>query len=207
MDKDTHFPLNDALGFVALIDHLGNDLSVVNAARVSYGKRSEQFTEKDAKLIAYLMRNRHGTPFEHIVYQFRVRAPLFVVAQWQRHRMGSYNEESGRYVELRPDFYVPRDVGRPAIMESANAEAYATYEALLAEGELFEDARMVLPQSIYKEFWWTVNARSLMNFLMTRNEAHAQKEIRAYAEALEKMFNEVTPHVAKAFVDNGRVAP
>ena len=198
------YPLKDSLGFVELINVLGSDLTVVNAARVSYGKRSEEMDEKAAKLIAYLLKNKHGTPFEHVVFQFRVRAPLFVVHQWERHRMASYNEESGRYIELRPDFYFP---------ENANAYSYIAqkavdlYHDLLSEGEPKERARMVLPQNLYKEFWWTVNARSLMNFLALRNDDHAQWEIRQYAIALEGIFEDVCPHTYDAFVAYGRVAP
>lgn len=200
-------PLGDGLSSLELVDWMGGDLTVVNAARVSYHKQSVEFEARDDKLIGYLMRNRHGTPFEHTTFQFRVRAPLFVVHQWERHRMASYNEESGRYIELRPDFYVPKDALRPGLMESHNAECYSVYQALLAEGEPKERARMVLPSSLYKEYWWTVNARSLMNFLMTRNEEHAQYEIKRYAEDLEELFRECCPAIWAAFINNGRIAP
>src|ERR1700727_959239 len=108
MEDLVYDPLSDDISSLELIQVMGDDLSVVNAARVSFGKRSEKMTVKDEKLIGYLMRNQHGTPFEHVAFQFRVRAPLFVVHQWERHRMASYNEESGRYIELRPDYYTPK---------------------------------------------------------------------------------------------------
>ena len=206
MDPVTIWPLRDSIGFVSLIRTMGDDLTVVNAARVSYGKQSVQMTVKEEKLIQYLMEHKHGTPFEHVVYQFRVRAPLFVVHQWERHRMASYNEESGRYIELRDDCYIPK-TELADVYEDAYREAIATYHALLDAGEAKERARLVLPSALYKEFWWTVNARSLMNFLSLRNESHAQEEIRKYAEALEHIFAQRTPKIQRAFADNGRIAP
>jgi thymidylate synthase (FAD) len=454
-------PLDDGISSLELIDQMGGDLSVVNAARVSYGKRSEVVTEKDQKLISYLMRNQHGTPFEHVTFQFRVRAPLFVVHQWERHRMAclpasaliatqqprgtvyqkpigkmyedwkngiqthngstpyraklpgnqhpllrtlnletdlvetahavdiyeagvkpvirvelasghvlhctrehliwtsegweqagnlteaalvartghvvrgeplgipsrlregiqfwaaerkheliqpvdlcylceekfayedldldhvvpvaedlaralditnlkpackqchrgktnseqalsrrrrqvlgaryervvstapageemtydiampapwhnfiadgivvhnSYNEESGRYIELRPDFYIKKDQWQHLRADSAR-RAFTQYQQMIAEGCSKEDARTVLPASLYKEFWWTVNARSLMNFIELRADDHAQWEIRRYAEVLEEIFKHFCPNLQKAFFLNGRKAP
>lgn len=120
--------------------------------------------------------------------------------------MASYNEESGRYIKLRPDFYIPSGPSSAEI-QTACDDAYEQYLELLESGEAKERARMVLPSSLYKEFWWTVNARSLMNFLMTRNEGHAQWEIRRYAEELEELFRQRCPSIWTAFVKNGRVAP
>lgn len=207
-------PLGDDVSSVELIDMLGSDLSVVNAARVSYAKRSEIMAVKDDKLINYLMKHKHGTPFEHVVFQFRVRAPLFVVHQWERHRMASYNEESGRYIELRPDFYTPtaeahNDVPKGAELRMRDhwGDCFELYQELLEDGMSKEHARLVLPVSLYKEFWFTVNARSLMNFLELRNDDHAQWEIRQYAQALEEIFKKQTPAIAAAFTANGRIAP
>ena len=185
-----------------MLDQFGNDLTVVNAARVSYGKRSDVMDEKAAKLINYLLRNRHGSPFEHVVFTFRVKAPLFVVHQWERHRMASYNEESGRYRELDPEFYTPTPIDKLAA-----DNAYNLYKTKLANGFSKEDARTVLPISLYKSFWFTVNARSLMNFLSLRNDEHAQAEIRAYAHEIELMFAEAMPVTWRAFHENGRRAP
>jgi thymidylate synthase (FAD) len=204
--KTAYDPLGDGISSLELLDQMGGDLSVVNAARVSFGKRSEEFTDKDAKLIRYLINHKHGTPFEHVTFQFRVRAPLFVVHQWERHRVASYNEESGRYIELRPDFYIKPGQWADRDRDDA-AIAYDRYQAKLADGVPKEDARMQLPVSLYKEFWWTVNARSLMNFIELRADSHAQWEIRRYAEALEDIFSRVCPHMAFAFCDNGRKAP
>ena len=133
----------DDIGFVELVNHMGDDLTPVNAARVSYAKESKEFTEKDAKLIRYLLRESHGSPFEHCVFQFRVKAPLFVVRQWERHRIASYNEQSGRYVEMEPEFYCPDPV-----IKYVSKEAYRVYRELLADHKK-EYARMVLPLNLY----------------------------------------------------------
>lgn len=214
--KTVHNPLGDGISSVELVNSMGSDLSIVNAARVSYGKRSNNWTEKDERLVRYLITHKHGTPFEHITYQFRVRAPLFVVHQWERHRMASYNEESGRYIELRDDFYTPsltrEDLGTDAALSLSNMRdhwrhSFGLYKTLIGRGMSNELARTVLPVSLYKEFWWTVNARSLMNFLELRTDEHAQWEIRQFALAIEQVFSKVTPATHKAWVANGRIAP
>jgi thymidylate synthase (FAD) len=216
MDDLVYDPLSDGVSSLELLDIMGNSLSVVNAARVSFGKKSSLMSEKDEKLIGYLMRNQHGTPFEHITFQFRVRAPLFVVHQWERHRMASYNEESGRYIELRQDFYTPannrtnlgEDIADSLeLMRDHWRHSWALYRLYLMRGMAKEVARMVLPTSLYKEFWWTVNARSLMNFIELRADDHAQWEIRRYAEDLENIFSRTCPALQKAFFLNGRKAP
>lgn len=189
-------------GSVELLGCLGNDLTVVNAARVSYAKESTELSDKDERLIRYLMRNAHGSPFEHCVFQFRVKAPLFVVRQWERHRIASYNEQSGRYVNMEPEFYAP-DSRAKAVADAC----YEAYRILLADGVPKEQARTVLPLSLYTTFWWTVNARSLMNFLFLRNSEHAQEEIRSYASAVEVMFAACMPASYRAFTGNGRKAP
>jgi thymidylate synthase (FAD) len=199
--------MNDDLGFIELIAYMGNDLTIVNAARVSYSKRSNTMTGKDAKLIDYLMRNEHGSPFEHVVFQFRVRAPLWVIQQWERHRIASYNEESGRYVELRPDFAIPLNAEHETIYRDLYRVAYETYRWLLDHGETKERARVVLPLALYKEFYVTMNARALMNFIHLRNDPHAQDDIRAYAAAMEDMFSSVLVQTSKSFNNYGRKVP
>lgn len=203
----TSYPMGDDIGFVELIDHMGTDLTIVNAARVSYSKRSEVMDLKAIKLIDYLMRNEHGSPFEHVVFQFRVRAPLYVVQQWERHRIASYNEESGRYIELRTDFAIPLGAEHEAIYKDAYAVAAATYRWLLEHGETKERARAVLPLALYKEFYVTMNARALMNFLHLRNDPHAQDDIRAYAAAMEDMFFHVLVFTGESFNRHGRKVP
>lgn len=217
-------------GYVELIDNKAHDIDVVNAARVSFGRTSKSMAESDEKLIGFLMKNRHGTPFEHNYMKFQVRAPIFVFREWHRHRIGvSINEVSGRYKELETVFYLPTgrvrtQTGKPGHykFETASADkerealgmmigvydrAKAAYRELLELGVAKEIARCVLPVATYSEMHWTCNARSLMSFLSLRNSKHAQREIREYAEQMEKMFSKVMPITHKAFVDCGRVAP
>ena len=217
-------------GFVRLDDAMADDLSVVNAARVSFGTRKEEMDERDEGLIGFLMRERHGTPFEHNAFRFHVRAPIFVMREWIRHRVGSFNELSGRYAKIDDAFYVPAledvrtQVGKPGaytfesvpmelaektrgVIEEQYRAAYAAYEAMLADGIAKEVARSVLPVGIMTEFFWTLNARSLMNFLSLRNQEHAQREIRRYAEAVEALFETRMPVTHRCFVEHGRRAP
>jgi thymidylate synthase (FAD) len=217
-------------GFVRLDAVLADDLSVVNAARVSFGARVEAMDERSAGLVRFLMRERHGTPFEHNFFRFHIKAPLFVTREWQRHRVGSFNERSGRYSELPDEFYVPTtgdvrtQVGKPGAytfepladdlaeqvregIEASYAESYRRYQELLGAGVAKEVARSVLPVGLYTEFYWSVNARSLMNFLSLRNAAAAQLEIRVYAEAAEQHFEHAMPVTHAAFVAQGRTAP
>lgn len=199
-------PLNDGIGFVELVDTMGTDLTVVNAARVSFAKRSEELSDRDRKLINRMMRLQHGSPFEHVVFQFRTRAPLHVVHQWERHRMSSYNEESGRWVQMRGDFFVPQ-TGREAVYKLHFDTCYSTYLWLIDRGESKENARLVLPISLYKEFIWTVNGRSLLNFIGLRTDPEAQEHIRVYAVAIEEMLTSFIPAVLDSFHTNGRRQP
>lgn len=238
-------------GFVALDGLLADDLSVVNAARVSLGKRSElkrvererewngvdystvveyELKQADADLIYYLLKNRHGTPFEHNLFRFHVKCPIFVAREWQRHRIGSFNELSGRYAKLEPEFYVPdpkhvrSQEGKPGeytftpadeatassftlVLEGKSKEAFHHYEKALEYGVAKEQARLFLPVNVYTQFFWSVNARSLMNFLSLRTAATAMWEIRQYALAVERYFRDAMPHTHGAWVEHGRVAP
>jgi thymidylate synthase (FAD) len=201
----------------------------VNGARVSFNNESQEMTDRDAGLIRFLMREGHGSPFEHGYFRFLVKAPIFVVREHHRHRAGhSYNEWSGRYSKLEAEFYVPEyvrtQVGKPgaysfepvdaAIREAArreiedNAErAFETYERLLEEGVAKEVARTVLPLSTYTKYYWSCNPRSLMHFCSLRNHEAAQYEIRQYAAAAESFFERLMPITHAAFVAAGRVAP
>jgi thymidylate synthase (FAD) len=226
---DNTIPVLDH-GFVRLDDAMASDLSVVNAARVSFARRKEEMDDSDAGLIRFLMRERHGTPFEHNSFRFHIRAPIFVVREWMRHRISSFNEFSMRYARATDDFYVPEpedvrtQVGKPGAysFESVDAElaettreelrrvyedAYATYERLVEQGVARELARSVLPVGAYTEFYWTVNARSLMNFVSLRAAETAQREIRRYADACERFLEELMPITHAAFVANERTAP
>jgi thymidylate synthase (FAD) len=217
-------------GFVRLDDAMADDLSVVNAARVSFARRKEEMDEGDGGLIRFLMRERHGTPFEHNAFRFHVRAPLFVAREWFRHRIGSYNEFSMRYAKATDEFYVPdledvrSQVGKPGSysfetvpeevaqatreeLASVYSNAYAAYERLVEMGVARELARAVMPVGAYTEFYWTVNARALMNFVSLRAAETAQREIRRYADAVELLFAERMPVTYEAFVAAGRIAP
>jgi thymidylate synthase (FAD) len=217
-------------GFVRLDQAMADDLSVVNGARVSFAKHKTEMDDSDAGLIRFLMRERHASPFEHAVFRFHVRCPIFVAREWFRHRWSSFNEFSLRYAKATEDFYVPEpedvrtQVGKPGaysfepvsddVADTTREElrrvyetAFETYERLVELGVARELARAVLPVGAYTEFYWTVNARSLMNFLSLRNAEMAQREIRRYAEACERFFAEQMPVTYDAFVASGRVAP
>ena len=217
-------------GFVRLDDAMADDLSVVNGARVSFARHKTEMDDSDAGLIRFLMRERHGTPFEHNSFRFHIRAPIFVAREWFRHRVGSFNEFSMRYAKATDDFYVPEpddvrsQVGKPGaysfepvelgVAETTREEmravyeaAFSAYERLVELGVARELARSVLPVGAYTEFYWTVNARALMNFLSLRNSETAQREIRRYAEACEQFLAEKMPVTYAAFVANDRTAP
>ncbi len=224
---------------VQLIDSMASDSAVAMAARVStISGNHEEVVDltKDAGLINYLMRDRHGSPFEHNAFTFYIEAPIFVFREFMRHRIASYNEESGRYKQLEPVFYVPNrernmvQVGKPGAYtfeqgteeqwEDVNLstqhicnKAYYEYQALLNTGIAREVARMVLPVNIYSSMYVTMNARSLMNFLSLRSSGQGtypsfpQAEIAWVAEGMEEWFKTKMPITHQAFVQNGRVAP
>lgn len=230
---------------VELVRSSAHDSDVLFAARVStQGEKTldaaaagEEAGDRDRGLINYLMRDRHGSPFEHNSMTFYVSAPIFVFREFMRHRIASYNEESGRYRELRPVFYVPGperrlvQQGKPgqydflegtpeqselAVAEGKHiaTEAYASYRRQLDAGIAREVARAVLPLSIYSSMYVTVNARSLMNFLSLRTKradshfpSFPQREIEMVAEQMEAFWAELMPLTYAAFEANGRVAP
>jgi thymidylate synthase (FAD) len=217
-------------GFVRLDAAMAGDLAVVNGARVSFARHKTEMEDADEGLIRFLMRERHASPFEHAVFRFHVRCPIFVAREWMRHRWSSFNEFSMRYANATDDFYVPAaedvrtQVGKPGAytfeevspelaeqtredMQAVYEQAFATYERLVEAGVAREVARCVLPVGAYTEFYWTVNARALMNFVSLRNAEMAQREIRRYAEAVETFFAERMPVTHAAFVAAGRVAP
>ncbi|WMI34777.1 ThyX-like thymidylate synthase [Streptomyces phage Marav] len=226
---------------VELVKSDATDSDVATAARVStIGGSHERVVDltKDQGLINYLMRDRHGSPFEHVTFTFYVEAPLFVAREQMRHRAGwSYNEESGRYKELRPVFYVPapdrplKQVGKPGAYEfeqgsavqrlwtretlkSAYVDAYEAYEAMLRNDVAREVARMALPVGIFTSYYATCNARSLMHYLGLRTKSSVatfpsfpQREIEMVAEKMEDLLAERMPITYGAFNRNGRVAP
>lgn len=216
-------------GFIALDGAFASDLAVVNAARVSFNSTKQEMTERDAGLIGYLMRNRHGSPFEHGYLRFLVKAPIVVVREHHRHRAGhSYNEWSGRYSKLEPEFYVPdfvrTQVGKPGAytfepvdpttrertreeIERLGRAAFDAYERMLADGVAKEVARLLLPVGTYTKYYWSCNPRSLMHFCSLRNHEDAQYEIRQYAAAAEQMLEALMPATHAAFLANNRQAP
>jgi len=218
-------------GEVELLNSMASDLDVVNAARVSFVSYQNEMDAKAIGLINYLMKNKHATPFEHAVFKFRIKAPIFVTREWMRHRWSSFNEMSMRYhVPSTIDFYTPesknvrKQVGKPGAytfeqilnddivkqtlleIEHCNQHAYQSYKKLLDLGIAKEIARCVLPVSQYTEFIWTVNARSLINFISLRNDSNAQYEINEYAKIIENIFAHVMPYTHQAFVEAGRIA-
>ena len=214
---------------VEFVDHLGTDLRVVQAARVSTEGADSLDTTESQGLINFLMRNRHGSPFEHCAITWMISAPIFVWREFMRHRIASYNEESGRYKQLKPVFYIP-DVTRPATQTGKigeykfqqNAElmetprtaaryiarsAYEEYEQNLRIGVAKEVARQLLPLNIYSTAYVTMNLRGLMNFLSLRTHETAQWEIRRVATQMQGTFAAYFPQVYNAWQDNGKVAP
>lgn len=211
---------------VQLIDVMASDLNVVRSAKVSTEGAESLVTESNDKLINYLMRERHASPFEHNVFTFYVEAPIFVAREFMRHRMASYNEESGRYKVLDTKFYLPpqgrplRQVGKTGdyqfemgdelydAMFDKMVDVYSlvdeTYHELLDMGVAKEVARMVLPVSTYSSWYVTINARSLMNFLSLRTAPNAQYEIRQIAELMEPHFEIHMPATYAAWVQYGR---
>ncbi len=219
-------------GHIILDDHMGGDIDIAAAARVSFNAEAGDMDEKNVGLINYLMKGRHGTPFEHVAFKFDVKAPLFVFREWHRHRAGwSYNEWSARYSKIDPEFYVPQrdyvrsQVGKPgayvferepddykasAIQDAisfASQRGYNAYEAMVEKGVAKEVARVVLPVGTYSRMKATCNLRSAMHFLSLRNTEHAQAEIRDYAIAMEAILTNICPVAMAAFIDNGRVCP
>jgi len=217
-------------GFVLLDGCMADDISVVNAARVSFGARKTEMDDSDKGLIGFLMRERHGTPFEHNSFRFHVKCPIFVAREWFRHRIGSFNEISGRYTVLENASYVPKgdyvrtQVGKPGaytfeqmsddvadeasrVIDIHNKAAFRTYNYLLERGVAKEVARVVLPVATFTEFYWTVNARALMNFLSLRMDETAQREIRDYAFVVADCFKDRMPITFDFWEQNGRVAP
>ena len=197
-------------GFIDVVDVMGSDLSVVNAARVSFGKRKDEMTAGDAKLIRYLWTHMHTSPFRHASIQFHLKAPIFVLRQWMKHQVGcAWNEISGRYVVFEPDFYIPdnwreqhesnKQGSKGSVADQTKAtelyeatlkQQFDAYNELLAQGVCKEQARMVLPVATYSECYWTCSLQAIMHFLSLRLDAHSQWEIRQYAAAVFALVRE-----------------
>lgn len=197
-------------GFVELLAHMGDDNTVVNSARVSYLGESKGI-EQDTKLIKYLIKNRHTSPFEQVEFQFMVKCPIFVARQWHRHRTWSYNEVSRRYTSEDIDFYIPSELRAQSNHNKQMSEgiiednsllsgiemhcniSFDLYNILVAAGVAREQARMILPQNMYTKFYAKVDLHNLLHFLGLRNHSHAQEEIKAYASAIESLIQPIIP--------------
>jgi thymidylate synthase (FAD) len=210
-------------GLVRLVEHMGSDLSIVRNARVSYDAewRAGEDEGKDIKLLNYLLKNGHTSPFESCQFTFEVKAPIFVFRQWHRHRTWSFNEISARYAELPEEYYVPaidqittqstsnkqmRTTEQHPSAEniqqaifSAGQGAFVTYKTLIEAGCPRELARSVLPVGTYSHMFATVDLHNLMHFLRLRLHSHAQYEIRVYAEAMLNLVEPIVPHSIAAF--------
>lgn len=209
-------------GFVKLVDVMGDDASIVQAARVSYAKGTKTVNE-DEGLIRYLMRHQHTTPFEMVEFKFHCRMPIFVARQWIRHRTANVNEMSGRYSEMPDIFYKPpaelcttqsaqnKQGGTGTMVDGAEEisitfsetqeKIYEQYELYLSRNMRRELARINLPVSLYTEWYWKIDLHNLFHFLKLRMDKHAQYEIRVFAEAMAEMVKDRVPMAYKAFTD------
>jgi len=211
-------------GFVRLVDYLGGDQRIVQAARVSYGSGTKSFRQ-DRGLIHYLLRHEHTSPFEQVILTFHTKMPIFVARQWVRHRTARLNEISGRYSVMKDEFYIPlpdevcvqsadnkQGSGDPLPFDAAQAIIrqfeedykllYSRYESLLEKDVARELARIVLPLSLYTEWYWQIDLHNLFHFLRLRMDAHAQKEIRVFAEAMAQCAQAVAPLAYEAFEEH-----
>lgn len=212
-------------GFVKLVDVFGDDLKVVNAARISYNKRKDVFDDKDEALLGYLLENEHTAPLRHCAMTFHVKAPIFVVRQLTKHRIASeFNETSLRYVNMSgAEFFKPKifrhqsadnkqgsygqlsDMNQwlsDAAYKKAIDQSINSYDEMISLGVCREQARCVLPLAIYTEVYWTASLQAVLHFLNLREDSHAQKEIQDYARAVRVLSEAHFPNVFKAI--NGK---
>lgn len=218
-------------GFIEVIDKLGSDLTVVNSARVSFGKRKDKFEDSDKKLVKFLAKNKHWSPFRHMLVQFHIKAPEFVMRQWYKHVVGietsssssakdhAWNEISGRYVPVN-EFYFPVSWRRQSkdnkqasegsienqkeaeqVFENVMDEVLKSYQKLLDLGVAKEQARMVLPLNQYTEVYWTASFQAIMNFIDLRDESTAQWEIQQYAKAMKELMFEIFPETTRIWFE------
>ena len=218
-------------GFIEVVDSLGNDLTVVNSARVSFGKRKEKWDKSDERLVRYLAKHKHYSPFRHLQVQFHIKAPEFVMRQWYKHVVGiettsnsstkdhAWNEISGRYVPVE-DYYIPSVFRKQSednkqasegeiesqeladmIWTSTLKSTTDAYEGLLKLGVAKEQARAMLPLSQYTEVYWTASFQAIMNFIELRNEKTSQWEIQEYARVLLELMKETFPKITNIWAE------
>jgi len=215
---------NDGIGHVELVDYLGSDLSVVNSARVSFGKHKEKIDEQDKRLIRYLIKHNHTSTLEHNVMTFRFKVPLFVRSQHHRHRTWSYNEISRRYTDFNIEFYEPAqfrtqhvsnrqasnsNLINPDIMNGKASEVVKLhnkvslnlYDELIESGVCREQARGILPQNMYTEYYGTANLNNILKFIDLRMHEGAQWEIQRVAEATLEIMSDLWPETISAYQD------
>lgn len=204
-------------GYVRYIDHMGNDQRVLEAARISYRSPSKG-EEQDKRLLAYLYKNKHTSPFEMVKVTLNIKLPIFVMRQYVRHRMQNLNEVSARYTELPNEFYLPEkwraqdaknkqgsvvaDLNHTALtarLRQASQMAYDDYQWLLANGAAREMARMVLPVNIYTEIYACWDLKNLLHFITLREDSHAQAEIQEYGKAIKAIVAEIAPWTIEAY--------
>lgn len=223
--EDARFVLDNNEGWISLIRHSGQEIDIVNAARVSFGKLKTEFDEKDRVLLDFLIQEKHFAPLEHITLSFLIHCPLYVRGQWHRHRTASYNEISRRYTEVDMELYTPENYRKQSvnnkqssidndflsesadcekIMREANDNALKAYEKLLDLGVCREQARGILPQNMMTTFYCTMNLRNALHFLSLRMDTHAQWEIRQYANEMHDILAQYYPNVIAAF-DKGLI--
>ena len=223
--EDARFVLDNNEGWISLIRRSGEEIDIVNAARVSFGKLKTKFDEKDKVLLDFLIQEEHFAPLEHITLSFLIHCPIFVRGQWHRHRTASYNEISRRYTEVDMELYTAKNYRKQStnnkqasednefiennelaqeIMEKANKYALNTYNYLLDLGVCREQARGILPQNMMTTFYCTMNLRNALHFLSLRMDKHAQKEIREYANEMHDILAQYYPNVIIAF-DKGLI--
>lgn len=205
-------------GYVQLIDYMGNDERIVDAARLCVG--STKGSQQDERLINYLLKNGHTSPFEQVVFTFKIKAPIFVIRQWFRHRTARINEVSGRYAEFNPEFYTP-DVNNIRLQHQSNKQMSGDYadeklseqivEEFKHEQKLLKDwykkklviskeqARINLPLSLYSEFFWQMDLNNMFKFLKLRCDSHAQQEIRVYSNIILDIIRDIVPIAVSAF--------
>jgi thymidylate synthase (FAD) len=221
---DQEIPVLDK-GFVRLVDYLGGDQRIVQSARVSYGAGTKTYRQ-DRGLIHYLLRNWHTSPFEQVQLTFHTKMPIFVARQWVRHRTARLNEISGRYSVMKDEFYLPEpdqiryqsESNKQArseeclpideameiirLMDEEQKAVYSNYAAMIEKGVARELARSNLPLSLYTEWYWQIDLHNLFSFLELRMDAHAQYEIRVFAEAMAKCAQAVAPMAYEAFEEH-----
>ncbi len=214
---ENHIKVLDGQGWIGLVNHMGDETTIVNAARVSFGKKITSLDNRDKTLLKYLYEHKHSSPFEHVTFTFIIHCPLFVRSQWHRHRTWAYNEISRRYTEINIEFYNPSKLRQQSISDRQasvdseedfdettykqiydfNKKSYDLYNELIEKGVCREQARGVLTQNLMTTFWGTVNFHNLIHFLGLRDSEHAQGEIREYAKAIKELIKPTIPYFAE----------